>query len=76
MQFVRHLLAKQNTVHATARKPAESQGLQELGKNKELSVDSVDTADFGSVKSWTQKLKGSRPFEVIPEPAVICMHPS
>lgn len=63
MQFVRQLLERGNTVHATARKPRDSPGLQELSSNKELSVETLDTSQPESIREWAKGLSGSRPFE-------------
>ena len=60
MQFVKQLLDRDNTVHATARAPKESQGLQELLKqyNGKLSTNktSLDTASSQSINAWAQEL--------------------
>ena len=63
VQFARQLLGRGCTVHATARKPDQAKGLQELASEK-LSIGQLDTGDEKSIKAWAKKLKGQQQFDV------------
>lgn len=63
MQFARQLLAKGNTVHATARKPEQAKELQGL-KTEQLSISALDTSDPDAIRHWAAELKGHKKFDV------------
>lgn len=66
LEFVRQLLAKGNTVHATARKPDASKGLQDLKRNNEsLSLATLDVANPNSISAWAASLQGRKQFDYL-----------
>ena len=63
MQFARQLLARGNTVHATARRPEQAKELQDI-KTDQLSITSLDTSDPDTIRHWAAQLKGQKKFDV------------
>jgi len=64
LEFTRQLLGRGCNVHATARKPDEAKGLQDLSTEK-LTIAKLDTADPDSIRSWAKKLKGQQQFDYL-----------
>lgn len=62
-QLVRQLLAKNNTVIATARKPEAANDLQKLQASAggRLSVTKLDVTQPGAVESWAAEVKALAP---------------
>lgn len=62
-QLVRQLLAKNNTVIATARKPEAASDLQKLKASAggRLSVTKLDVTSPQSIESWAAELKALAP---------------
>lgn len=58
-EFVKQLLAKGNTVHATIRHDGNEELHQLQKKNEKLSVGSLDVTDPESIKAWAHELKSS-----------------
>ena len=63
VQFVRQLLARGNTVHATARRPEQAKELQDI-KTQQLSITSLDTSEPDTIRHWAAQLQGQKKFDV------------
>ena len=57
------VLARGNSVHATARKPDQAAELQAI-KTEKLAITALDTSEPDAIRHWAAHLQGQRKFDV------------